>query len=36
MTDRSKKREGQKNKKIEYLENEKSFSNEIKNIFHSF
>ena len=29
-------KEGKKSQKIEYLENEKSFLNEIKNIFHSF
>ena len=28
--------EGKKSQKIEYLENEKSFSDEMKNIFHSF
>ena len=28
--------EGKNFKKIEYLENEKSFFDEIKNIFHSF
>ena len=28
--------EGKKLQKIEYLENEKSFLDEIKNIFHSF
>ena len=36
MTNRQKKGEGQKLKKIEYLENEKSFLDEIKSIFHSF
>ena len=40
MSDRKKKREGakykKKRKKIEYLENEKSFLDEIKIIFHSF
>ena len=29
-------KEGKKLQKIEYLENEKSFVDEIKNIFHSF
>ena len=29
-------KEGKKSKKFEYLENEKSFLDEIKNIFHSF
>ena len=29
-------KEGKKSQKIEYLENEKSFLDEIKNIFHSF
>ena len=29
-------RQGKKYKKSEYLENEKSFLDEIKNIFHSF
>ena len=29
-------RKGKNYKKIEYLENEKSFLDEIKNIFHSF
>ena len=29
-------KEGKKLQKLEYLENEKSFSNEIKNIFHDF
>ena len=29
-------KEGKKIQKIEYLENEKNFSDEIKNIFHSF
>ena len=29
-------KEGEKLQKIEYLENEKSFLDEIKNIFHSF
>ena len=29
-------KEGKKLQKFEYLENEKSFSDEIKNIFHSF
>ena len=29
-------RKGQKLQKFEYLGNEKSFLNEIKNIFHSF
>ena len=28
--------EGKKSQKFEYLENEKSFSDEIKNIFHIF
>ena len=36
MTDREKK-EGKMNlRKFEYLKNEKSFLDEIKNIFHSF
>ena len=29
-------KEGKKSQKIEYLENEKSFLDEIKNTFHSF
>ena len=29
-------REGKKLQKFEYLENEKSFLDEMKNIFHSF
>ena len=29
-------KEGEKLQKFEYLENEKSFLDEIKNIFHSF
>ena len=29
-------KEGEKIQKSEYLENEKSFLNEIKNVFHSF
>ena len=29
-------KEGKELQKFEYLENEKSFSDEIKNIFHSF
>ena len=29
-------KEGKKSQKIEYIENEKSFFDEIKNIFHSF
>ena len=29
-------KEGKKLQKFEYLENEKSFLNEIKNIFHTF
>ena len=29
-------KEGKKSQKFEYLENEKSFLDEIKNIFHSF
>ena len=29
-------KEGKKLQKLEYLKNEKSFLNEIKNIFHSF
>ena len=36
MADREKKREGWKIQKFEYLENEKSFLDEIKSIFHSF
>ena len=36
MADRQKKREGQKYKKIEYLENENSFLGETKTIFHGF
>ena len=35
MADRRKRREDG-NKKNEYLENEKSFLDEIKNMFHSF
>ena len=35
MADRDKRGED-KNKKFEYLKNEKSFFDEIKNIFHSF
>ena len=35
MADREKKR-GRKIQKYEYLENEKSFLDEIKSIFHSF
>ena len=35
MADREKKR-GRKIQKCEYLENEKSFLDEIKSIFHSF
>ena len=35
MADREKKR-GRQIQKFEYLENEKSFLDEIKNIFHSF
>ena len=29
-------KEGEKSQKVEYFENEKSFLDEIKNIFHSF
>ena len=36
MADRGKKRGSQNEKKNEYLENEKSFLDEIKNISHSF
>ena len=36
MADRVKKGGKQKYKKIEYLENKKSFLDEIKNTFHSF
>ena len=35
MADREKKRERWKYKKIEYLEKEKSFLDEIKNVIHS-
>ena len=35
MTDREKKK-GRQTQKFEYLENEKSFLDKIKNIFHSF
>ena len=36
MADREKKEEKTEIQKIEYLDNEKSFLDEIKNIFHSF
>ena len=36
MVERQKKREGHKYKKAKYLENKKSFLEEIKSIFHSF
>ena len=36
MADREKKRGKMEIQKFEYLENEKSFLDEIKNIFHSF
>ena len=36
MVDREKKEGKTKIQKFEYLENEKSFSDETKNIFHSF
>ena len=36
MADREKKAGKQKTQKFEYLENEKSFLDEIKNIFRSF
>ena len=36
MADREKKRGRTEIQKSEYLENEKSFLDEIKNIFHSF
>ena len=36
MVDREKKKGKMKIQKLEYLENKKSFLNEIKNIFHSF
>ena len=36
MANREKKRGRQKYKKYEFLENEKSFLGEIKDIFHSF
>ena len=36
MADRKKKRGETKIQKIEYLENEKSFLDEIRNIVHSF
>ena len=36
MTDRGEKEGKTEIEKIEYLENEKSFLDEIKNIFHSF
>ena len=36
MAERWKKREKTQIQKFEYLENEKSFLDEIKNIFHSF
>ena len=36
MADTEKKRGGRQYKKIEYLGNEKSFSDDLENIFHSF
>ena len=37
MTEKNGKKEGNKKiQKFEYLENEKTFLDEIKNIFHSF
>ena len=36
MADREKKKGKREIQKLEYLKNEKSFLNEIKNIFHSF
>ena len=36
MTDREKKQGGLKYKKFKYLENGKSFLDEIKNVFHCF
>ena len=36
MTDREKKEGKTEIQKFEYLENEKSFLDEVKNIFHSF
>ena len=36
MGDREKKEGKTKTQKFEYLENEKSFLDELKNIFHSF
>ena len=36
MTDREKKEKKTKIQKFEYLENEKSFLDELKNILHSF
>ena len=36
MTDKEQKRGKTEIQKFEYLENEKSFLDEIKNIFHSF
>ena len=36
MADREKTRGRWEHKKIKYLENEKSFLDEIRNIFHSF
>ena len=36
MADREKKKGTMKTQKFEYVENQKSFFDEIKNIFHSF
>ena len=36
MADREKKRGRRKDKNLNYLENEKSFLDEVKSIFHSF
>ena len=36
MASRKKNREGRKYKEFEYLENEKSFLDEVKSILHSF
>ena len=36
MASRKKNREGRKHKEFEYLENEKSFLDEVKSILHSF
>ena len=36
MADREEKKGKREIQKLEYLENEKTFLNEVKNIFHSF